>query len=149
MNVSVEEFLRIYCNVNMIGKKKKTKSVNLIENQSGKYKTFSTEFQSSSSSSPFVKLYTPSIQLSESRSSGSQSTITDGNRKILTTPILNSVFQQQELNKKMSNVTGTIGSKVTSLRDSLVSTQLLSDAYNQMKLNVTDIATPTSGMNKH
>jgi hypothetical protein len=106
----------------MIGNKK-IKSVNLIENKSQKYKN----------SSP--------IQLTMSKSLVSPST-----------PISNSLFQQQELRKKMSNSISMTELKVTSLcgssTNSLVSTQLLAAAYNQTKPNVVITNTTPPGINK-
>jgi hypothetical protein len=60
--------------------------------------------------------------------------------KTLTTLTSNSLFQQQEIRKEISNSMSMTGLKVNSFRDSstssLVSTQLLTDAYNQTKRNV-------------
>ncbi len=120
----------------------------MIENKSQKYKTFLTEFKSSP---PFVELHTLPIQLTLSKSFVSPS-ITNSNTKTLPTPISNCLFQQQELKKKMSKFMSLTGLKVTSLCNSstgsLVSTQLLADAYKRTKPNVTITTTTTPGINK-
>jgi hypothetical protein len=139
--------LLINFNIYTIGKQKIT-SANLIENKSQKYKNFPTEFKSSI---PPIEPHTSSIQSTMSKSLVSPST-TNTYTKTFTTPISNTLFQQQELKKNMSNSVGMTGFKVTSLRDSsassLMSTQLIAATYNQMKPDVTITTTNTPGINK-
>jgi len=140
--------LLINFNIYTIGKQKTT-SANLIENKSQKYKKFPTEFKSSI---PPIEPHTSPIQSTMSKSLVSTST-TNTYTQTFTTPISNTLFQQQELKKNMSNSVGMTGFKVTSLRDSsassLISTQLLAATYNQMKPDVTITTTNTPGINKY
>lgn len=116
---------------------RRTRSVNLVENKSQKYQTFSIGFQ----------------PLSTSNKSIVSPTTTNSHTRILTRPISNALFSQRDIEKKMSNSVDITGSKVISSHDlsvsSLASTQLRTTGYDQIKPNVT-IATPlTPGINKY
>ncbi len=111
----------------------------MVQNKSEKYQTCSIGFQSS------PKLST----LNEALVSSST---TNSHPKILTTPMSNTLFSQRDIEKKMSNSVDITESKVISLHDSsvssLVSTQLRTTGYDQIKPDVTIETSVTPGINK-